>query len=340
MHNISKNLMSMLADHDIHHYGSAELLKFENNMTRFFEREYKQWRGNDNPPEDYGISSFAGDIANSGTCIESIDHYNQDVNVYEAFLDREHMCYTMAYYGATDSSPEIDSKISLSEAQINKFNLVIERAGIKDGDSVLELGVTAINPCNTQSAYFRKTLMSVDSRDLSSRATLIEKFFDDITEHDLQDNSFDKVISIGVLEAVTNFDKLFRLISRVLKPGGKSLHHFIVSRDTIPKFLSAESTLMANYFPGGHIWPYAEAQRHTRHLEFENSWFINGMNYWKTLDEWHRRFWSSIEKLHPASLSIEDIKEWNSYFVLCKTMFNPDNGRSYGNGQFLFSKRE
>jgi cyclopropane-fatty-acyl-phospholipid synthase len=71
---------------------------------------------------------------------------------------------------------------------------------------------------------------------------------------------------------------------------------------------------------------------------FVNSWFINGMNYWKTLDEWHRRFWEGIEQLYPACLSIEEVEDWNKYFTLCKAMFKPNNGRSYGNGQFLYIK--
>ena len=117
-----------------------------------------------------------------------------------------------------------------------------------------------------------------------------------------------------------------------------TFHHFIVSADTIPQFLKAENTLMANYFPGGHIWPYAELRRHNRHLQFVDNWFINGMNYWKTLDEWHKRFWQAIDTLYPYYLSIDDVESWNRYFVLSKTMFCPDQGKSYGVGHYLFEK--
>lgn len=262
----------------------------------------------------------------------------------------------MAYYGATEYLPKVNNELTLDQAQIDKYNLIIQRAGIKDGDKVLELGcgfggftsylhekfpnihVTGINPSKVQTNYLLDALVERNSSFDIKRFSLIQKFFDDITEDDIDDDSFDIVISIGVLEAVSNLDKLFRFIARVLKPGGKTFHHFIVSKDTIPQFLNAEDTMMADYFPGGHIWPYAEPMRHDRYLKPVNSWFVNGLNYWKTLDDWHKRFWNAIDALYPEHLSIEEVEDWNKYFTLCKTMFIPNQGKSYGNGHYLFEK--
>jgi cyclopropane-fatty-acyl-phospholipid synthase len=352
----ASDVIQLLASNDIHCYRSAELLKFEQHMTLYFEREYQRWQGNNNPPEQYGTSSFEGSIANWDTYVDSIDHYNKNLSIYQAFLDPEYMCYTMGYFGATNQSPSIDNEITLTRAQINKFELIIERAEIRDGQNILELGsgfggfaqyllckfpnirLTAINPSRIQTSYLKDTLLAGDAAFSPHCVRLIEKYFDDISPDDLKENDFDRVVSIGVLEAVTNMDKLFQLISRVLKPGGKTLHHFIVSVDTIPRFLNAENTLMANYFPGGHIWPYSELKRHNTHLQFAASWFVNGMNYWKTLDEWHNRFWQEIERIFPDYLSIDEVQDWNKYFVLCKTMFKPNKGRSYGVGHYLYIK--
>lgn len=349
-------IIKQLADQKIYSYGSDELLKFERQMATYFGREFKRWRGNKDLPEAYGISSFEGDIAKKETHSESIDHYNKTFNIYQAFLDKEYMAYTMAYYGATDSEPEVDDNTTLDSAQIRKFDLIIERAQIEDGQLILELGcgfggfskyilekfpnikITGINPSAVQTAHLREVLLKEGKQGDNGRFTLVQKFFDDITEDDIAYESFDRVVSIGVLEAVTNLDKLFKLISLALKPGGKTFHHYIVSTDTIPQFLSAEDTLMADYFPGGHIWPYDEPKRHTTHLKFVDSWFVNGMNYWKTLDEWHKRFWESVDQLYPEHLTTEEVHDWNKYFVLCKSMFCPDDGKSYGNGHYLYEK--
>ena len=350
---MNTNSIEQLASHDIHSYGSAELLKFEKQMTRYFEREYEHWRGNKKLPENYGLSSFEGDIAKKETHAESIDHYNKEFKIYQAFLDKEYMAYTMAYYGATENSAEINNDLTLEQAQVEKYQLIVERADIKDGQSILDLGcgfggfvkylletfpnvtVTGINPSEVQTNYIREALAGN-----ASRFNLIQQYVGDLSDKIIPPDSYDRVVSIGVLEHFSNLEKLFEYLQNILKPGGKCFHHLIVSTDTIPQFLNAESTLMENYFPGGHIWPYAELKRHNTHLQFIDSWFVNGMNYWKTLDEWHRRFWGAIEQLHPEYLSVEEVENWNKYFTLSKAMFSPNGGKSYGNGQFLYEKKQ
>ncbi len=344
------DIVKQLASQQIYSYGSDELLKFEQQMERYFEREYKRWQGNTKPPEDYGISSFKGEMTGKETHAESVDHYNNELNLYQAFLDTDYMAYTMAYYGASKKE-DIDSTLTLESAQFEKYKLLVQRADIKDGQNILDLGcgfggfikyllqtfpnitITGINPSTEQTKYIR-TSLDIDN----SRFRLVEKFIDDATSDDLPQASYDRIVSIGALEHFSNFDLLFRYLETLLKPGGKCLHHLIVSIDTIPQFINAEDTLMSAYFPGGHIWPYTELIRHDTHLKFSNSWFVNGVNYWKTLDEWHKRFWLSIEQLHPNVLSVEEVKYWNNYFCLCKTMFSPNNGMSYGNGQYLYEK--
>lgn len=345
------NIIKQLSDHGIYSYGSAELLKFEEQMQRYFKREYDRWHGNKELPEKYGISSFEGDIEKKQTHAEYIDPYNKEFNIFKTFLDKDYMAYTMAYYGTTSKSTEINNSISLEQAQLEKYKLIIERADIKDGHNVLDLGcgfggfiryllqtfpnvtVTGINPSTVQTKYIRESLTSDHPR-----FNLIEKYFGDISDDEISPNYFDRIVSIGALEHFSNFDLLFKYLEKILKPGGKCLHHIIVSTDTIPQFLNAENTLMSDYFPGGHIWPYTEMKRHNVHLKFVDSWFVNGLNYWKTLDEWHRRFWKNIDQLYPEYLSLDEVKQWNKYFSLSKTMFSPNNGNSYGNGQYLYEK--
>jgi cyclopropane-fatty-acyl-phospholipid synthase len=346
------NIIKQLASHDIHQYGSAELLKFEKQLERYFEREYERWRGNKELPESYGVSSFEGKHAKKEENAEYIDPYNKEFKIYRAFLDKEFMAYTMAYYGVTENSIAIDNSTSLKHAQVEKYKLIIERADIKDGQHILDLGcgfggfvkyllmtfpnvtVTGINPSTVQTNYIRDVLIN------DSRFNLIPQYIGDISEDMIPYNSYDRVVSIGALEHFTNFKLLFKYLEKILKPGGKCFHHIIVSKDTIPNFLKEENTLMADYFPGGHIWPYSELKRHNTYLNFTDSWFVNGLNYWKTLDEWHKRFWNSIDNLYPELLTIDEVKDWNKYFSLCKTMFSPDKGMSYGNGQYLYEKRK
>jgi len=348
---MTSDVIQLLASNNIHCYGSAELLKFEAYMTHYFEREYERWHGNRRLPESYGVSSFNGEIIDKETYYQSIDHYNKELKIYQAFLDKRYMAYSMAYYGATGESKETINRISLEQAQEEKYKLIIERAEIEDGQNILDIGcgfggfikyvlqnyanitVTGINPSSIQAEYIHKAL-EFDN----SRFNIMQQHFDESVFHAIPLNSYDRIVSIGAFEHFSKFDLLFKYQSNLLKPGGRCLHHLIVSADTIPQFLNAENTLMADYFPGGHIWPYDELKRHNTHLRFIDSWFLNGMNYWMTLDTWHKRFWQAIEHLYPDYLSLDEVQHWNKYFVLSKTMFSPNQGRSYGVGHYLYEK--
>jgi cyclopropane-fatty-acyl-phospholipid synthase len=348
---MTSNIIEKITSHNIHCYGSEELLNFEKQMTRYFEREYERWRGNNNTPESYNTSSFKGDIVPKEENTRSIDHYNKDLKIYQAFLDKKYMAYSMAYYGISENPETINQSISLEQAQKEKYKLIVQRADIQDGQNILDIGcgfggfikylfeefpnitVTGLNPSATQTEYIRNAL-TFDS----SRFNLLQQRFDENSQNSIPHNTYDRIISIGAFEHFSNFDFLFKYQNNILKQGGKCLHHLIVSVDTIPHFLNAENILMADYFPGGHIWPYSELKRHNTHLQLKDCWFVNGMNYWKTLDEWHKRFWQAIDQLFPDYLSIEDVESWNRYFVLCKAMFRPDQGRSYGVGHYLYEK--
>jgi cyclopropane-fatty-acyl-phospholipid synthase len=74
-------------------------------------------------------------------------------------------------------------------------------------------------------------------------------------------------------------------------------------------------------------------------MKLVGQWYINGMNYWRTLDEWHCQYWAHIAELHPAVLDSAAVKYWNEYFVLCKAvLLAPLDGEIYGNAHYVFQR--
>ena len=132
---------------------------------------------------------------------------------------------------------------------------------------------------------------------------------------------------------------MFERIALLLKPDGRTFHHFITSRQLIPRFLDANNTLIGKYFPGGRIWPFDEIFKHNDYFDPVERWFVNGLNYWRTLDEWHRRFWENVSTIYPELLDEDGMRHWNEYFSLCKVCFAPVSGTLFGNGHYLFRKR-
>jgi cyclopropane-fatty-acyl-phospholipid synthase len=167
---------------------------------------------------------------------------------------------------------------------------------------------------------------------------LIQGDFAEVSVSELGKERFDLVLGIGLFEHIHNLGAALERIAALLRPGGRLFLHLIVSKPVVPRFLDARSTLIGSYFPGGRIWPFSALEGRAGALVTERSWFINGLNYWRTLDEWHRRFWCRMDALYGAVLSLDRVRYWNDYFSLCKACFRPADGDLFGNGHYLLRK--
>ena len=342
--------MDKLQDAGIFPYGSEQLSTYQKHLIRYLSREFKRLEARQGA---VAISNRGPMWGQTGELMEH--HYDEDDRLFSTFLDQRHKAYSMAYYG--DTAEEVKaSPLSLEEAQTLKFKIISERAGIRGDEKILNIGcgfgslesylysiypkleITSVTPSTVQADYIKEKKSECAHPFHGKRFTLINDDFANIQPETLGLESFDLILSIGVLEHVNNLYTLFSRLYQLLKPGGKTFHHLITSRIIIPNFLDSDNTLIGKYFPGGKVWPFATLEAQHDFFQLEQSWFINGMNYYRTLDQWHQRFWENIEQLYPSVLSEEAIKHWNDYFVLCKACFAPEDGAVYGNGHFLYRK--
>ena len=339
-----------LIDADIFPYGTDELRTFEDRLTRYFSREYQLHENND--ISDVRVST--GPIALAPKELAE-NHYDEGIDFFRSFLDRETMSYTMAFF---DDDPEkaASSEKTLYQAQLNKFRLIASRMELKGDEKILNLGcgfgyfesylldtypeiqVTSTTHSRDQFNFVSGRTRSAHDTLSSNRFKLIYTELDTSTAPSLGRNAFDLVCSMGLLEQINNITLLFRIIHDLLRDNGRMFHHLIVSRDLIPQLQDPGKTMIGDYFPGGKILPFKTLEADFDNFELENSWFINGINYWKTLDKWHANFWQNLNQIYPDILDKERVRYWNSYFSICKAMFLPDNGSAYGNGQYLHRK--
>ena len=331
---------------------SEEMRLYESRLKRFFEREYARYRDSGRVPRDYGVATDEGPIMEETEALME-QHYDEQQDFFSGFLDTQYRAYSMAYYG--ESAEEVrDSVATLEQAQEAKFALIAKRAGIRGDERIFNIGcgfgsletyllkhfpaleIVSITPSKVQLAHIRERMQDPSDPLCSDRLTLIEGAFDQLDLQALGGCSYDLVISIGVFEHVVNLRAILEKIALLLLPGGKTFHHFITSQAAIPQFLNPDKTRIGLYFPGGRVWPHAEFSSHTDHFEVCSTWFVNGLNYWRTLDEWHHRYWDSLPSLYRTAFDHEQIAHWNNYFSLCKAMFAPVEGGFYGNSHYLF----
>ncbi len=345
-----------LASRGIHPYGSEALARYEERLTRYFSREYAGLGECDTPLADLGIRVDQGPMWQSTDELMA-EHYDESIELFDAFLDHRYKAYSMAYYGESPAEIRASAR-ALEEAQTAKFQLIAERTGIQGEERVFSIGcgfgpletylleqfprirITSITPSKVQAEYIRRCMRDPRHPLDAQAMRLIEGDFGAVPASELGAGTYDLVFAIGMFEHVNNLDAAFEKIAQLLQPGGRAFLHLIVSRPAFPQFMDSKNTLVGRYFPGGRIWPFREIACQTRLFDLQASWYLNGLNYWRTLDEWHRRFWESMGRLHEKVFSTAAVRHWNDYFSLCKVvLFAPLDGEVYGNGHYLFRKK-
>lgn len=246
-------------------------------------------------------------------------------------------------HGATD----------LRESQMHMMDQFIERAEITDGDNILDFGcgwgsvpnyilskfpnvrITGLNLSHQQCEYMRKKMDDPTSHLSSGRFTLIEG---DMNEVEFQEN-FDKIVSIGVFCHVGNLTQILEKFATILNPGGRVLIHIITAR--IPNNMSSGFT-HKYIFPHGRYWSHDALPSHSQHLRTVKRWYINGMNYHRTLASWLKRFDDSQEDIRTLDYGMpypRFRRVWRFYLILLGTIFAVCDGEYNGNGQYLMVPR-
>ena len=135
-------------------------------------------------------------------------------------------------------------------------------AGIKTGDSVLDLGSGAGNDCFVARALVGKTgkvtgldfTQEMVTRAISNNNKLgyrnVEFIQGDIEDMPLQDNLFDVVVSNCVLNLVPDKKKAFAEIMRVLKPGGHFCVSDVVIKGELPENLRMDAEMYVGCVSG------------------------------------------------------------------------------------------
>ncbi len=270
-------------------------------------------------------------------------HYDKPLVLFENFLGPS-MKYTMALWeqGAR----------TLEEAQTAMMNDLCRKSGIQDGDTVLDIAcgfgslsghvlsrfpkcqVVALNLSQTQVNYIAAKQSDPGHPLHTGRFCIIQEDFSKFS----YDRKFDRIFVIGLFEHIRNLRLALEKIAGLLKPEGTVLLHYITYNRIIRPMADASQDLFFNkhIFPGGRFWYFKELPRYQEHLKLVNSWFMNGMNYKRTLIEWRRNFWRNIERVrgHPG-MTEQFVRTWDLYLRFCIAAFGGMGGRNVGNGQYL-----
>ncbi|MCU7959234.1 MAG: class I SAM-dependent methyltransferase [gamma proteobacterium symbiont of Bathyaustriella thionipta] len=354
------DVIKELAEKGIHAWGSDELTTHEKHLTRYFSREYANLPDSKVDKKQWDI--LLQQIHEATDIFENTErlmdeHYDMPFSMFHAFLDQKFLSYTIGYY-AEDPESIRKSDYSLEQAQAQKFKLAVNRSGVQASDKVLDLGcgfgpletwfsqnfeamdITALTRSSVQADYLRSHIVNTYSDMTSGKIHVAEMDFNEFADQAIDDEPYDVIFAIGVVEHISDIRSAFSRIASLLKPGWRCFINMIVSKPAFPNFMDSEQTLVGRYFPGGKVWPFEFVPFVAKpDLNLVNKWYLNGMNYWRTLDMWHRNYWNNMSRLYPEVLDTSAVDYWNKYFVYAKAaMFGPLEGQVYGVGHYVFER--
>ncbi len=186
-------------------------------------------------------------------------HYDLSNAFYALFLDPE-MVYSCAYFK--------DWNDDLATAQRNKLDIVCRKLRLKPGERMLDVGcgwgALVCHAAQHYGVHAHGVTLSRQQFDYAkakvARLGLQDRVTIEFRDYKAIDDSFDKIASIAMFEAVglPHHETYFQTIHRLLKPGGLYLHHAITVHtrefERNQRRPGAGVVAIARYiFPGGGL---------------------------------------------------------------------------------------
>ena len=237
---------------------------------------------------------------------------------------------------------------TLHEAEEASLSLVAERAGIRNGQRVLDLG------CGWGSFALWAAERFPDSHFLAVSNSQTQREWIQACAHDLQlhnlevqtadINEFspsqpvDRIVSIEMLEHVRNHETIFRRASEWLVPDGRFFIHVFTHREYTYLFETGDGVdwMAENFFTGG-IMPARDLfYRYQDHMAIEQEWALNGVHYQRTLEAWLQQYdakreliLESLKKCYGDDHARFWLHRWRLFLMACSELFGYCNGHEW-----------
>lgn len=241
-------------------------------------------------------------------------HYDLSNDFFRLFLDQT-MTYSCAYF-----RKETDS---LETAQRAKVDHVLRKLRLKPGEKLLDIGSgwgqTLLSAAQVYGVDAHGITMSEEQvKETNARIkaaklpTQISVSLEDYRDHAKKHaGTYDKIVSVGMFEHVgrPNLHLFIEAASRMLKPGGQMLLHFITKQE---ETVGGAFTLKY-IFPGGYIPSVRETvalfpDSDFHLLDVENIRY----HYALTLDAWSDNFEKNLDQVRAVLANTKGDARWSS----------------------------
>ncbi|EQC45982.1 cyclopropane-fatty-acyl-phospholipid synthase family protein [Bacteriovorax sp. Seq25_V] len=298
-----------------------------------------------------GKMGFINELKKSHVAImeelANVQHYEVPTDFFKLCLGKR-LKYSCAYYETGDD---------LNNAEDRMFEKVIERAGLQDGQKVLELGCgwgsfclylarkfpnstfVAISNSKTQKIYIDSICEREGIKNLEIRTA-------NVANLELEE-TFDRIVSVEMFEHMRNYKELLNRIHGWLNSDGKLFIHIFCHREfCYPYEVKDDTDWMAKYFFSGGIMPsYDIFEQVGSNMKLASKWKVNGYHYHRTCEDWLKNMdankeqvFSLFEKAYPPGEAKKWFNYWRVFYLACSELFKYDGGDQWFVGHFLLEK--
>ena len=254
---------------------------------------------------------------------------------------------------------------SLDDAELTMLRLTAQRAGLADGQNILELGcgwgsltlymaeqypnarITAVSNSHSQRQFIEE---QARARGLAN----IRIFTADMNDFEAP-GTYDRVVSVEMFEHMRNYETLLQRVASWMRPDARLFVHIFTHKTfSYPFEVRDASDWMAKHFFTGGIMPSHDLLLHFQHdVSLEEQWQHSGTHYRKTARAWldkmdaHRdELLSLFANTYAASLSGQErdrealcwFVRWRIFFMCCEELWGFRNGQEWTVSHYLFRK--
>lgn len=338
-------------------------------ITRAAMRKLMAQRLIDEGNEDGELRSqrfnrFLNELRASPIAIETGAANEQHYEVPAEFFHRHlgpRLKYSCALYPTGNET--------LAEAEEHMFRLYAERAQLRDGLRILDLGcgwgslslwlaehypnsqIVGLSNSHGQREFIERRATERGFKNLTiCTGNIVDFQFPAQAPRSgaTVEAGFDRVMSIEMFEHMKNYGLLLNKVSRWMKPDAKLFIHIFVHRTLAYHFQVKDQTdWMSQYFFTGGTMPSENLLLHFQDdVKIDQQWWVDGRHYEKTSNHWldgmdaHK---SEIMRIFEQGYGPEQavlwFNRWRMFYMAVAEFFGYAKGNEWGVGHYLFSKR-
>ena len=251
---------------------------------------------------------------------------------------------------------------SLSGAEEAMLACYADRAGLADGQRILDLGcgwgsfalwaaarfprstVIGLSNSNGQREFIEAAAAQRGLSNLTIRTGNVVDF-----EFEARDvgPGFDRIVSIEMFEHMKNYRQLFAKVARWLTDDGRVFVHVFANRRLAYHFEDRESDdwMSRYFFTGGTMPSFDLFNCFDDDLQVEKRWWISGHHYERTANDWLRHMDNAedaIMNVFRATYGEGDARiwfsRWRMFYMAVAELFGFDEGRQWGVAHYRLAR--